>query len=102
MTVRRLRNFFDRLPIDSETLNDLAEVPRASRVWDVNTYMLANVFDAIAHLDWVSVAKASKRAPRPPKAYPRPSLKKVEKQKQKKAIWPGKTIVDRGVADGTG
>lgn len=99
MTIRRLRNFFDRLPTNSETLNDIAEVPRESRVWDANTYMLANVFDAVAHLDWVTIAQASKHTPRPPKQFPRPVMKKIDKPKR--AMWPGKTLVDRGVKNGT-
>lgn len=96
ITVRRLRNFFERLPVDSETLNDIAEVPREGRAWSVDTWMLANVIDAIAHLDWVTVAVNSKHAPRPPKPFTRPAMKKIVKSK--KAMWPGKTIVDRGKA----
>lgn len=101
MTVRRLRNFFQRLPVTSETMNDIYEVPRESRVWDANTWMLANVFDAIAHLDWVTIAINKRHGtPKPPKPIKRPEMKKIEKPK--KALWPGKTIVDRGVANGSG
>jgi hypothetical protein len=92
MTIRRLRNFFFRLPVDSETVNDIAEVPREARAWNVDTWMLANVVDALAHLDWVTIAAHSKHAPRPPKPFPRPTIKKVVKSK--KTIWPGRTIVD--------
>lgn len=99
MTVRRLRNFFFRLPADSETLNDLAGVPRETRAWNVNTWMLANVLDAISHLDWVTIAAHSKNAPRPPKTYTRPPIKKVER-KTKKVNWPGRTIVDKGAKCG--
>lgn len=100
MTIRRLRNFFERLPLGSETLNDIAEVPREARAWDSNTWMLANVFDAVAHLDWVTIAQASKNTPRPPKPFPRPATKKIVRTKR--AMWPGKTLVDRGVNNGTG
>lgn len=98
MTIRRLRNFFYRLPVDSETVNDIAKVPRESRYWDVNTYMLANIFDALAHLDWVTIAAHKQRGvPKPPKPIKRPEMKKIDKPK--KAMWPGKTIVDRGVSE---
>jgi hypothetical protein len=96
MTIRRLRNFFLRLPIDSETLNDIAEVSREARAWNVNTWMLANILDAVAHLDWVTIASNSRNTPRPPKPFDRPAMKKIVKSK--KAMWPGKTIVDRGEA----
>lgn len=94
VTIRRLWNFFSRLPPDSETANDIHEVPREARAWNVNTWMLANIIDAVTHLDWVTIAANSKHAPRPPKPFYRPSTKKVIKSK--KAMWPGKTIVDRG------
>lgn len=94
LTVRRLRNFVFRLPSTSEVMNDIREVPREAREWSPELWMLANVYDAIVHLDWVTVASNSKHAPRPPKPFPRPELKKVVKSK--KAMWPGKTIVDRG------
>src|ERR1044072_145681 len=99
MTVRRLRNFFFRLPIDSETVNDMAEVPREARAWNVNTWMLANVVDGLQSVSWPIIAANSKRAPKPPKAYPRPAIKKIVKTK--KNIWPGRTIiVDKGVRRG--
>lgn len=98
VTIRRLWNFFSRLPVHSETLNDMAEVPREARAWNVNTWMLANVLDAVAHLDWVTIAANSKHAPKPPKPFARPPMKKVVKTKR--TMWPGKTIVDKGVANG--
>lgn len=98
LTVRRLRNFVTRLPVDSEVLNDMANIPREARTWDKNTYMLANIFDAVAHLDWVTIASNSKHAPKPPKPFPRPELKK--RVVTKKNIWPGKTIVDKGRMNG--
>lgn len=94
LTIRRLRNFFDRLPADSETLNDIAEVPRLTRTWDVNTWMLANVVDILQAVDWHIIAANSKRAPAPPKPVSRPDTKTPSKATKKKA-WPGKTIVDR-------
>lgn len=98
MTVRRLRNFFDRLPVDSETLNDIAGVPREARIWDVNTWMLANVIDGLASVSWHVIAANSKNKPKPPKPYPRPETKK--KVKNTKPIWPGKTIIDKGKVNG--
>lgn len=96
VTIRRLWNFFSRLPVDSETVNDIAGVPRETRSWNVNTWMLANILDAVTHLDWVTIASNSKRAPKPPKPFQRPPTKKVVKTK--KTIWPGRTIVDKGGA----
>lgn len=95
LTIRRLRNFFDRLPADSETLNDIAEVPRITRTWDVNTWMLANVVDILQAVDWHIIAANSKRVPSPPKPVTRPEIKTPRATTKKKA-WPGKTIVDRG------
>lgn len=101
MTIRRLRNFFYRLPVNSETVNDIAEVPREARAWNINTWMLANIFDAVAHLDWLTIAiNKRNNVPKPPKPMTRPAMKKITKPK--KAMWPGKTIVDRGVANGSG
>jgi hypothetical protein len=98
MTVRRLRNFVERLPISSETLNDIGEVPRASRAWNVNTWMLANVVDALGMVDWHIIAANSQRVPAPPKPFPRPEIKKQKPITKK--LWPGKTIIDRGSVDG--
>jgi hypothetical protein len=99
LTIRRLRNFFDRLPADSETLNDIAEIPRITRTWDVNTWMLANVMDILQAIDWHIIAANSKRTPNPPKPVHRPELKTPSKATKKKA-WPGKTIIDRGTTNG--
>lgn len=95
MTVRRLRNFVDRLPSTSETISDIKQLTREAREWSPEMWMLANIFDGITHLDWVTIAANSKRAPKPPTLFPRPELKKVVKSK--KAMWPGKTIIDKGV-----
>lgn len=90
-SVRRMMNLFSRLPYNSEVHYDMAEVPRESRVWDINTYMLANVVDMLGVVDWRLVAVNSKRPPRKPKPIERPKLKKP-----KKKAWLGKTIVDKG------
>lgn len=94
MTVRRLRNFFQRLPSNSETIADIQNLTREAREWSPEMWMLANIFDGITHLDWVTIAANSKHAPKPPKLFPRPELKKVVKTKRN--IWPGKTIIDKG------
>lgn len=99
ITIRRLRNFFDRLPFDSETLNDIGKIPREARAWNFNTYMLANIFDAVMALDWHTVAAHSKNKPQPPKPFPRPKLRTAPVAK-KKMVWPGKTIVDRSKING--
>lgn len=98
MTVRRLRNFFQRLPSNSETIADIQNLTREAREWSPEMWMLANIFDGITHLDWVTIAANSKHAPKPPKLFPRPELKKVVKTKRN--IWPGKTIIDKGVKRG--
>lgn len=98
MTIRRLRNFFERLPSSSETISDIHDVTRESREWSPEMWMLANIFDGINHLDWVTIASNSRQAPKPPKNFPRPEVKKVVKTK--KTMWPGKTIIDKGVKRG--
>lgn len=95
MTIRRLRNFFERLPYDSETYLDIAKVPREAREWDANTWLLANVIDMLQAVDWHLVAANSKRPPHPPKPFPRPELKVKH---TKKKMWPGKTIIDKGIS----
>lgn len=90
LTVRRLWNFFDRLPTDSETISDIAEVPREARNWNGQMWMLANVIDALQAVDWHLVAAFSKHKPQPPKPFQRPQHKKPVR---KKNVWPGKTIV---------
>lgn len=98
ITIRRLWNFFNRLPLDSITKQDIAEIPEEARVWNTNTYMLANIVDGINMLGWYTIAANTKNKPRPPKPYPRPKTQK--EAPKKKAIWPGKTIVDKGVKNG--
>lgn len=97
VTIRRLWNFFDRLPINSETLCDIGELSREQRTWSPEMYMIANVIDCIQALDWHFVAANSKNKPKPPKPYPRPE---GVQRKTTKKLWPGKTIVDRGVKNG--
>lgn len=89
-----MRNLWERLPEDCETNYDIAEVPRESRGWDINTYMIANVVDILQALDWHFIAANSKHAPKPPKPFKRPELKKIEPKPKPKGYWPGKTIVD--------
>lgn len=92
-SVRRMRNLWERLPVDSETNYDIAETPKEARGWDMNTYMLANVIDTLQALDWHFIAANSKRPPKPPKPFKRPELKK--KEPKPKGFWPGKTIIDK-------
>jgi len=89
-----MRNLYERLPYNSEVQFDMNEVPRESRFWDVNTYMLANLFDVLTILDWHLIAVNSKHPPKPPKPIKRPELTKEEKKP--KSFWPGKTIIDKG------
>jgi hypothetical protein len=89
-----MRNLFFRLPYNSETHYDIKKVPRESRYWDINTYMLATIADLVMALDWHFVAANSKHAPKPPKPIQRPLLE--EEIKKPKRYWPGKTIVDKG------
>lgn len=86
-----MRNLYERLPVDCETNYDISETPRESRMWDLNTYMLANIIDVMNAVDWHIVAANSKHPPAPPKPFKRPDLKKKNKPK---GFWPGKTIVD--------
>jgi hypothetical protein len=90
LTLRRLWNFFQRLPHDSETKQDFAGVQREAREWNVNTWMLANIADILMAIDWHTISAYSKQTPPKPKAIPRPTMFQREK---KKAVWPGKTIV---------
>lgn len=99
VTVRRLWNFFNRLPSTSETIADIQDLSREARTWSPEMYLLANIIDCLQAVDWHVIASASKRPPRPPKPFPRPSTTRVTKKK----LWPGKTIVelpskDKGVS----
>ena len=98
MTIRRLRNFVDRLPDNSELVREVAGLGQESRDWDTNTYMLANLLDVLQGLDWHFIAANSKTKPKPPKPFPRPKPK--ETVKKQKPVWPGKTIVDRSTTNG--
>jgi hypothetical protein len=89
-----MRNLFSRLPSHCHTNWEIAEVPLEARVWDSNTYMLANILDAVKANGWYIVAANSKRPPKPPKPFKRPEIKK--KKPAQKGFWPGKTIVDKG------
>ncbi len=96
LSIRRLRNFFDRLPLDSETKQDLAGVDKDARLWDKNTWMLANILDGVNAVSYAVIASSTKNKPKPPKPYPRPEIKKRPK---KKPVFLGKTIVDKGKKD---
>lgn len=97
LTLPKLRNFFFRLPYNSQTRLDMAGISEEARPWDINTYMLANVIDILLALDWHTVAAHSKSAPKPPKPFPRPDVNSKPKTKPR---WPGKTIVSKGVKNG--
>lgn len=88
VTLRRLMSFVNLLPPTSRTVSAYNGITPEAQAWDVNTYMLAHVIDALGAVDWHLVAANSKHAPPKPKPFPRPNLKK------KKVLWPGKTIVD--------
>lgn len=94
LTIRRLWNFFNRLPHTSQTLSDIADMSNEERIWSPEMYMLANVVDAVQALDWHFIAANSRSTPRPPKRIDRPVGK--TRNVTKKKVWPGKTIVDRG------
>lgn len=98
ITLRRLWNFFDRLPVTSETLSDIGEITREERTWNPEMYMLANIIDSVQALDWHFVAANSKNTPKPPERIKRPEGK--TRQVTKKKLWPGKTIVDKGGKNG--
>lgn len=93
ITVRRLWSFYNRLPYTSETMGEMAGLTREEKVWSPDMYLLANMIDCIQALDWHFIAANSKSKPRPPKPYPRPQGKRTTTKK----LWPGKTIVDKGV-----
>lgn len=92
-SLRRMRNLYFRLPASCQTNWDITETPEEARLWGMDTYMLANVIDAIQAMDWHLIAANSKRPPKPPKPFPRPETKK--KAPKPKKYWPGKTIVDK-------
>lgn len=96
--LRRMRNLFERLPYNSEVHFEINDTPEEARFWDIDTYMLANIFDIINALDWHTIAANTKHPPKPPKPIKRPNLKRPEKKA--KGFWPGRTIVDKGVQDG--
>jgi hypothetical protein len=97
ISLRRMRNLFFRLPHNSETYSEINETPLEARIWDVNTYMLANVIDTLEAIDYHFISSKKKNPGKPPKPFKRPGLKA---QPKKKMVWPGKTIVDRGGKDG--
>lgn len=94
-SLRRMRNLYFRLPPQCHTSWDIAETPPEARIWNINTYMLANVIDAIQGMDWHLIAANSKRPPKPPKPFKRPETKKKINTPKPKGFWPGKTIVDK-------
>lgn len=95
ISLRRMRNLYFRLPAECETFYDIEEITKEARQWNVDTYMLANLFDVMNAVDYHIIASNSKNPPKPPKPIQRPKLK-VEKKSPK--LWPGKTIVEKGVS----
>lgn len=101
ISVRRMRNLYERLPYDSDTFAEIAEVNPESRAWSPETYMLANVIDAVNYVAWSVQAANSKRPPRRPKPVDRPKITKP-KPKNKKTAWPGRTLVQKKEGNANG
>jgi hypothetical protein len=89
-SLRRLRVLYEGLPYDSLTNQEIGDMPDEARLWDVNTYMQANILDQLAWIQWSIAASNSKHPPRKPKPIARPKL--TNKRPEKKARWVGKTV----------
>lgn len=69
-------NYVEHLPVDSVTVTALRGGPEFHG-WDRQAFLLADLFDAVAHLRHVTLAansKDPKKVPEP-KPYPRPGAK---------------------------
>lgn len=100
-----MRNLFERLPYDSETIAEIGEFTPEYRKWEVNTYMLANIIDGLNYVAWTIMASNSKKghAPKKPKPLKRPE-QSVKPAVPAKKRWPGKTKVvpKKKVSDANG
>lgn len=76
---RVLLAYIAKLPIDSATAASLRGGDQF-RGWDVNTYVLANIFDAVQSNTYAFIAANSKKKPPKPEPMPRPSNKKAKKK----------------------
>ena len=88
-STRRLRVLYEGLPYDSRTYQEIGDMPDEARLWTVDTYMQANIIDALAWIQWSIAASNSKHPPRKPKPIDRPKLTRKPPVKKK---WVGKTV----------
>ena len=85
LTPRLALALIKQLPLGSRTVAILQGGPEFQG-WDMNMYMMANLFDAISQNTYVTVAAASgKKKPAKPKPMERPQMK-VQRTKGKNSF----------------
>jgi hypothetical protein len=94
LTLRRLYVVFMALPPGNAVSCAVSGITKEEISWDPSTYLLANVFDAIQQLTYLTESIHTPRnAPRPraPKPHPRPGNNSASRPRR--GDWfPGKTI----------
>lgn len=94
-TLRRLFVIYKALPPRNAVSVKVAKLSPQAQIWDVNSYILANVFDAIESLNYsFRCANRGKNSPEPkkPKPHPRPDEAKPRKQTKFARSFPGETV----------
>lgn len=69
LTLRRLWVLLHRLPPGAWNVED------SPHSWSTETWMLANIVDALNQVAWIVLATNSKKRPKRPKPFPRPGVK---------------------------
>jgi len=82
---------YNALPVRNKVAEALSSSTPEEQAWTVESYILANIFDAIQALNYVTqVANSPKHSkPRKPDAHPRP---RKNKAKISPKNYPGRTI----------
>lgn len=96
-TLRRLYVIYSSLPNRCELNRKISGQTLEEHMWGVSEYVLANVFDAIQSLTYLTQVintPKGKPPPKQPKRHPRPSDRNAARPRPRD-WFPGKTIVQR-------
>ena len=90
-TIRRLWVLFSALPARNAVSNAISSITREQAAWPIEAYILANVFDAIQALNYITQMANSPRGQKPqkPKQHPRPAGNSAKRIPDR---FPGRTI----------
>lgn len=91
MTLRRLYVMFSSLPPRNLVSNKIGKVSQEEAMWELGDFILANLYDAVENLTYLTLRMNSKPGASIPKPKPHPRPGRVVRQRQG-MNFPGKTL----------